>query len=417
MRLTLNPSKTIKSKAWRKIVLFIMLAFFSVKSFAVLWFAWPIAAALGYGGLSYFSSTDLPSGSSLGIDSVGGDIFYKFYNGLDTWLEHIYQAFGVEMVSLLYIAMTLAISIMALSYYFPGQLGGKFEKAWKFIIISIVVVAFIEDYGLFKYWFVDTLLDIQIGILNVLLGTPSEVANLNDKAKILSVAIFAPVDDFFIEIFASLERFKEGVSFNEVDQLIVFLLLMGVFGFLYAIFFVLVMIGFFGFYFLLGFAPVILFISLFHKQLFFAWLKTMLNFYLIPIMTVAVMSMTIVFLEDALGSLEFMENTKNAIFSTYFITPLVISIFSIGLHWKAPELSAALTGGVVSSAGSVVGTAAAVAGGAWAISKSPMGGAKNMTNLVSGMKGGSMGNQSSGLYRGGQGAADLYNKMRTGGTK
>jgi hypothetical protein len=49
-----------------------------------------------------------------------------------------------------------------------------------------------------------------------------------------------------------------------------------------------------------------------------------------------------------------------------------------------------------------VGTATAVGAAAWGLSKSPVGGSKNITNFASGFTGGNIGNSGSGGYRGGQ---------------
>jgi hypothetical protein len=46
-----------------------------------------------------------------------------------------------------------------------------------------------------------------------------------------------------------------------------------------------------------------------------------------------------------------------------------------------------ITGGMASGAGSIVGTATAVGAAAWGLSKSPVGGSKNITNFASGFTG------------------------------
>jgi hypothetical protein len=58
--------------------------------------------------------------------------------------------------------------------------------------------------------------------------------------------------------------------------------------------------------------------------------------------------------------------------------------------------------------------ATAVGAAAWGLSKSPVGGSKNITNFASGFTGGNIGNSGSGGYRGGQLAqknkANVFNK-------
>ena len=369
------------------------------------------------------ASTAVESINESGIKSVGGDIFSAFYGGLNKWLNGggengnypnyqsgMFHKIAAAIKTPFETGLIIAIMLIALSSYMDVYTK-HIRKLIKFAFASIILVGFL-DWNVFAYWIFDPLLSTLIGFMQLLL--PSSGAGLSES-------IFG-VDEYFIRLFDAIEGYDEKVEAGEswwethVLEAIIMYLILGMFAVLYAIFTILIIVGFFGFMMMVAFAPVFMAIGVFHKAMLLSWIKIVFNYFLIPIMTAAVMSITISFIATAAGIIENL-TYEDSIFIKEIGTVFLVGIFSIGLHWKAPEFAAGISGGMVSGAGSIVGTAAAVGGGAWALSKSPIGGAKNMTNFTSGMKGGSMGNQGSGLYRGGQGAADLYNKMRTGGTK
>jgi type IV secretory pathway VirB6-like protein len=184
---------------------------------------------------------------------------------------------------------------------------------------------------------------------------------------------------------------------------------------LYAIFTILIIVGFFGFMLLLGFAPIFMAIGIFNKGIFFAWLKATMNYFLIPIFTAAVMSVTIVFIGEAADAIEGL-SPSDSIFIRDVGFVFLVGIFSVGLHWKAPEFAAAISGGMASGAGSIVGTAASVGAAAWGLSKTPLGGGRNLTNSISGATGSGMfGNQNTKSYQAGNVANAAWERFRTGG--
>ena len=69
-------------------------------------------------------------------------------------------------------------------------------------------------------------------------------------------------------------------------------------------------------------------------------LKTTLNYFLIPIMSAIVMSITLLFLDNSISSLELIQENidlSQEVFTTVLGMALFVGILSIGLHWKAPE--------------------------------------------------------------------------------
>jgi type IV secretory pathway VirB6-like protein len=274
------------------------------------------------------------------------------------------------------------------------------------------VLAFLE-WNTFNDWIFSPLLGLLIGTMKVLFDS-------NETG--LATTIFG-VDQHFDALFASLERYdslleEKGAwySFQIFKQIVTYLII-GLFAALYAIFTILIIVGFFGFMLLLGFAPIFMAIGIFNKGIFFAWLKATMNYFLIPIFTAAVMSVTIVFIgeaTDAIGKL----SPSDSIFIRDVGFVFLVGIFSVGLHWKAPEFAAAISGGMASGVGSIVGTAASVGAAAWGLSKTPLGGGRNLTNVISGSTGSGMfGNQNTKSHQTGRLANAAWERLRAGGTQ
>lgn len=306
--------------------------------------------------------------------------------------------------------MVLLVIVFASAAFF-NKFTQHLEKIVKAIFAFVIVLAFLE-WKTFNYWVFEPLLGLLIGTIKVLFDS-------NENG--LTDVIFG-VDKHFEALFASIEAYSElleekGAWYSfPIFKKIVAYLIVGMFGALYAIFTILIIVGFFGFMLLLGFAPVFMAIGIFNKGIFFAWLKTTMNYFLIPIFTAAVMSITVSFIQEAAAAIESL-SPSDSIFVRDVGFVFMVGIFSVGLHWKAPEFAAAITGGMASGAGSIVGTAATVGASAWGLRKLPIGGGKNLTNFGSGFRGGSLGNQSRGSYRGGQLAQGVWERLRSGRTK
>jgi hypothetical protein len=380
-----KPDGIIKTKPWHIIALVAILLIIATKSFAVL----PLLVFLGGvgGGVGITNwlmgdgdpQTDLPTES--GIQSVGGDIFVGFYDISANWLESVFIGFAGDILMLAQGIVTLVVMIIAFGAYF-NKLGGQLIALAKFSFGLIIVITLIEDYGLFHYYFIETLLDIQKVIILTLFDENSAAAiisGIETQANQMAAILFGGVDQKFIEIFNKLTIFRDSIdpdlldAFSNLDSYIAYLLLLVAFSFLYAIYFILIIISYFGFFLLLAFAPIIFFIALMNKQMFFSWLRTLLNYFLIAVFTAAVMSLTIDFIVSVIESLHDLKYKDNALLSFEFARTILIAVLSIGMHWKAPEFAAGITGGIVSSATSVVGSAVAVGASAWGLTKTGLG--------------------------------------------
>lgn len=349
--------------------------------------------------------------------SIGRYVFGTFFDGLTKWAfgtnhqQGKFQVFADQIRPYIEKAMVSMIIIFALLSYF-----GKFQeysiKILQALIAFVVVLAFLE-LDTFKSWIFEPLLAL-------LIGTMKTIFDSNETG--LVETIFG-VDQHFDALFASLERYdslleEKGAwySFQILKQGVTYLMI-ALFAGLYAIFTILIIVGFFGFMLLLGFAPIFMAIGIFNKGIFFAWLKATMNYFLIPIFTAAVMSVTIVFIGEAAKAIEGLA-PSDSIFIRDVGFVFLVGIFSVGLHWKAPEFAAAISGGMASGAGSIVGTAASVGAAAWGLSKTPLGGGRNLTNAISGSTGSGMfGNQNTKSHQTGRLANAAWERLRSGGTK
>lgn len=349
--------------------------------------------------------------------SIGRYVFKTFYEGLKKWVigtnhqQGKFQVFAETLKPYLEKTMVLMITIFGLLAFF-----GKYQeygiKVLQALISFVVVLAFLE-WDTFNDWIFEPLLAL-------LIGTMKTIFDSNETG--LVETIFG-VDQHFDALFASLERYdslleEKGAwySFQIFKQGVTYLII-ALFAGLYAIFTILIIVGFFGFMLLLGFAPIFMAIGIFNKGIFFAWLKASMNYFLIPIFTAAVMSVTLVFIGEAAKAIEGL-SPSDSIFIRDVGFVFLVGVFSVGLHWKAPEFAAAISGGMASGAGSIVGTAASVGAAAWGLSKTPLGGGRNLTNAISGTTGSGMfGNQNTKSHQAGRLANAAWERLRAGGTQ
>ena len=349
--------------------------------------------------------------------SIGRYVFKTFFDGLRDWVfgshdqQGKFQVFADKLRPYVERAMVLMIIVFGLLVFF-GKSQEYAIKVLQALIAFVVVLAFFE-FETFNDWIFDPL-------LGLLIGTMKTIFDSNETG--LVETIFG-VDPHFDALFASIESYttllsEKGAWFEvQMFKKLVAYLIIGLFGGLYAIFTILIIVGFFGFMLLLGFAPIFMAIGIFNKGIFFAWLKATMNYFLIPIFTAAVMSVTISFIADASDAIRQL-SPSDSIFIRDVGFVFLVGIFSVGLHWKAPEFASASSGGMASGAGSIVGTAASVGAAAWGLSKTPLGGGRNLTNAIAGSTGSGMfGNQNTKSHQAGRLANAAWERLRSGGTK
>ncbi len=415
----LTPWQTTKPKIWHIVFFAIMLLILSVKVFAL----WPLLFVLGGTGAGtawFFGFFESGAVATHGDFSVTGELFVGFYEKAQLWLwggayngeqyVGIYDKFATALEPLFIVISGLMLLVAGFSFFVPAA-QKVFTKVIKLIVYIMVVFLLLESNNFIKEYVHEPLMSLLLGIMQIYLGN-GDVAFGGSDAQIVAKAIFGGVEGFFNEIFFQIERYWNSISLSKFSQAFAAIALVLAFALLYTVFSLLVILGFFGYFIMLSALVIILMLSIINKQVLFSWLKTTLNFFLIPMFTAAVMSITLIFFNDVINSLRELTATTT-IFNKDIATALLVAIFSIGMHWKAPEFAAGISGGMMSGAGSIAGAAAAVGGGAWALSKGVV---TTPTNVVSGFRGGNIGNPGGASYRGGQFMQDMYQKLRAGGT-
>ena len=347
------------------------------------------------------SATPVPiSVDALNISSA---IFDRFFEGLNKWLwsynnthnDHIgmYDKLGSALQPI-FAAILQLLALFIFTTLLLGKFADKFYNLIKFFVFIVIASLFLGQGDLFKEWIFEPLLDLLVGLMMILLGNADNILNTTTIGQ----AIFGGVEQEFDKIFKTIGLMWRDVGWTEFKALLAIVALSLTYGGLYFIFSVLIFIGFFGFFVMMGVFPIVLVMAIFTRQILLAWFKTAFNYFLIPLFTAIIMSITLLFLDLAINSLDstlFRQETNQEIFTTALGMALFVGVLSIGLHWKAPEFAAGLSGGIASGAGSVVGAGAAIAGGSWVIARGIAGGG---ANAVSGYRGGNLGNKNSMAY-------------------
>lgn len=395
MKLLLTPWRTIQPKSWHWVIFIVIIAQVLVitnvsavdsRIFNNLgdFFTIVKSALFGIG-------SEPPNTSGI-VVSIAGDIFGQFFKGLDAWAFKnnggMYKQLADALLPI-FLGLINIIIILILFSLLLGKFTDKALKLGKFMIFCFFAILLLESPALFQNWFYEPLLELLAGLILILLKVETIVG------VDIATAIFGGIENVFSKIFTEIEEISQSVGVTEGKKMFALLSLILAFGGLYFIFSMLIFVGFFGFFVMIGSFPIILTFSIVNRQVLFAWLKTTLNYFLIPLYTAIVMSITLLFLDDALRAL-ITFNINIGIFSKELGLALFVAILSIGLHWKAPEFAAGISGGMASGAGSVVGATAAVGAGALAATKGAVAGGANIT---SGFRGGNLGNKNSMLYQ------------------
>ena len=365
-------------------------------------------------------TSSTPPLESTGVLNIASSVFDEFYKGLNQWMwsysysnthtdvNHIgiYTKLANAILPIFWLLVQLMM-VLGFVVFLYTSLTEAGKKIINLIVYIFFAAIFLESSIFFKEWLFEPMIDFLIGIMMLLLGNEANIL----ASQSIGIAIFGGVEKEFDKIFNLIGLMWEDVGWTEIKALFVIILLTLTYAGLYAIFSILIFIGFFGFYVMMAMLPLVLLFAMVSRQFLSSWFKTTLNYFLIPIMTAFVMSITLLFLDNSITSLTDAKDyiSNGEIFTAAIGMALFVGILSIGMHWKAPELAAGLTGGIVSGAGSVVGTAAAVAGGSWVITRGIAGGG---ANAISGWRGGSYGNKSSLSY---QASQDFRAKMLKGG--
>lgn len=294
-------------------------------------------------------------------------MFAEFYGQMMTtfnaFMDDKYQNFIEAFKPLAVVILTIYIIIVSWIL-----LTGRSEKG-KELFITVLLTTFISgivfSYGVYKSWIMDTILFQSFKIQGFFLTMDGSLPS----------HFFSGVDKTFELFYGQMGKIWEGTSILSSDgtlTMFVIIVLSVIFGALYMVYAVLVIFSTFAIFvfFVIGGIPLFLAIIPKTRFIFYAWLRAILNYALIPIFAAIVMAISIKFLNASIEDLMKLDIRKNGVLNLAVGNAMFIGVLAIFFHLKAPEFAAALTGGQPSGVGGFFTTSFAIAGTSFAIMKS-----------------------------------------------
>lgn len=307
---------------------------------------------------------------------------------LMTFLQDYFQPFTNSFQPILFLILVLFIMFFSIRMMF-GDISG-----WKSVLGSLVIATLVTSiymtYSTYKYWIIDPTLSIALGSSSFFLGGSGGTFGL-----------FSALDEAFAMIFLKMDMLLEATGWTDVVSNYAMISIISlVYSILYGYFLILMIGSLFALVvlFVLGGIPLGLAIVPSTRFVFWAWVRTIANYVLVPILASIVMAISLQFLEKIIFDFSRIDPNDLGLFT--YSTGLVIFAALLSLYFlhKSSEIVAMLTGGQPSSMGALAQTMGGVAGagmrsvinnkatrfaGGWAGGKAMSG----LGNLYSKMKG------------------------------
>lgn len=297
------------------------------------------------------------------MDSVGGALFSRLLKKLHDYLFNLLGIVTENLHSTAKILFTLYVIFM---FYrlLKGKVGDSVLSFFISFLTVVVVYQFVFNLDQFQAWIYDPIISASLKLSGTFL-----TVGQGDSLE----SMFVKLDEVFGRIFEAIDKVGEKASFWDDFWVQIQIYVIGgamalVFGVLYAVFIVLFMGGIFGLHVLFVMFGVVGILGAYPytRHVFFAWLRGIFNYALIPVFTAIIMGITLQFLEEASVMLAEFDPEKDGglLDSDAAGTALLIGAASIYFHFKAPEYAATITGGTASGMSGLVAPLAAVGGAA-----------------------------------------------------
>jgi type IV secretory pathway VirB6-like protein len=292
------------------------------------------------------------------IASIGGLVLNKIIQTLNGYYHETYSLLSSQFYNTAVILVTLYIVLLGY-LALKGKVGDSLgELIMMFITVPLCFGIFFHE-SVVTSLIYSPIMKTMAALMGVAMG--------NDSFSLSTV--FTPIDKSFIEIFRAVDTLTVKVSKWDLGMKFkifsVTSLLAGVYGALYVIFAVLIIGAIFAIHTLIILGPIFGTLAAFKKTrfLFFAWLKSIITYALIPVFTAIVMGITLSFLSDAITDIQNIKIEEDGIFTFAMGSALFIGVMSITLHLKASEFANSITNGQASGLGGFFGTMAGIAAG------------------------------------------------------
>jgi hypothetical protein len=263
---------------------------------------------------------------------------------LNTFMDDKYQVFIDSF-------RPLAIGILTMAFIIGGLtiITNKAEKPKELMFVGLLaalISGVVFSYSAYRGLMIDPILDVSFKLQGFFIS----------GATTTPTQLFSRLDLMFELLFHTLEQLGEHAGWLSSDKWNIALVTLGlriVYGVLYLTFSVLILFSIFALFvfFIIGGIPLFFAIIPQTRFIFWAWLRAVANYAMIPVFTAIVMSISLYFIDAAISDLAGMNLEENGIYNEATAAAFFVGCLAIFFHLKAPEFSAALTGGQPSGIG------------------------------------------------------------------
>jgi hypothetical protein len=317
--------------------------------------------------------------------------FGLIIDGMNAFMDNSYQAFIEAFRPFAILLLTTYILICAIMIF-----TGRSEKPKEMLVTAltaIIISGIVFEYGVYKDWIVDSVIDQTMSLMGFFVGKASATSNASQ--------FFEVMDINFAQIFNMLNLKADDIGWTTgwKINLLIFLLTL-VYSALYIVFAIIVIASFFALYvfFIIGGIPLFLAIMPSTRFVFWAWLRAIATYALIPMFAAIVMSITLAAVSGVVADLQIRDGDvwNYSVGAAFFV-----GFLSIFFLLKCSEFAAALTGGQSGGAGGFISSGITIG------ALSSVLAARAPTNVLRAWRGAKAGG--SALK---SGASRLYSKMR-----
>lgn len=267
---------------------------------------------------------------------------------MNNFMSDRYQPFIESFRSLAILILTLYVMIGAM-LVFTGRAEKPREMMWTALAVFIIS-SVVFSYDLYKEWLLDPIIALSFKLQSYFLTGNS----------VSSSELFDNIDDIFRTLFNKLYVIAERENWiNGANLKIVCFLLAAIYGLLYLLYSILIISSIFAVYifFVIGGIPLFLAVMPATRFVFWAWLRAVATYALIPVFASIVMAVLLSAIADIITVLKIdSDNVWNYNVGSAFF----VGFLAIFFLFKCSEFAAALTGGQPSSIGGFVGSAISI---------------------------------------------------------
>lgn len=287
------------------------------------------------------------------FQGMTAEMFGSMLDQLRMYTEGIYPSLMDSFDIWVRVFVTLYLTLAGI-----GVATGYFKEATKQVITSMVLVVLLHtlimESNSYFFWIVQPYVDLVFDVSTFFVANDGSFSVGFDN-------LFQNLDMMLAKLFLILDEIKaEGGLLSDawfyVKAAIASLLLILLFGFLYAAFLAIIIMAYFSIYALFVVGGICIFFAAFKQTrfIFSAWLRGIFNYGLLAVFAAIIMSICMFGLNHGVDKFLTVAS-QSTIFGKDYWTAVFWCCVSIAMILKAPDLASVISGG---SAGSTMGIAA-----------------------------------------------------------